>query len=199
LSQPVLYGSAFSPYVRLCRLVAAKSGVEIGFELADPFDPAFRHLNPLGKVPALLVEEGQTLLDTGLICRTLMNRGRDLLPSDPDERLADEAMIAVLTGVLDLGVAWVMESRRERDVSEHWQARRLEGIAAAFPLIDRAAERARGRPHSYLALALITTLQWLDFRLGDNALWRDQCPDARTFLGSLSADPNISSTAPQNA
>jgi glutathione S-transferase len=199
LSLGVLYGSAFSPYVRICRLVSLKSGALVDFRLADPFDPDFRAINPLGKVPALVPESGPLLLDTGLICRTLMAQGRDLLPKAPDERLEDEALIAVLTGVLDLGVAFVMESRRDADVSEQWQRRRLEGIERAYPLIEKAAERGGNDPDGYLAMMLVSVLQWLDFRLGENLSWRSACPQAEALADRLAADPDVRATAPGNA
>ncbi|MCQ8185766.1 glutathione S-transferase family protein [Parvularcula maris] len=196
-----LYGSAFSPYVRLCRLVAAKAGAEVGFRLADPFDPEYRAVNPLGKVPALkMAGDGPLLLDTGLICRTLIGEGRDLLPSARAERLQHEADIAVLTGVLDLGVALLMEKRREADISAKWQQRRIDGIERAYPLIEAAAPRAASSaPDGYLALMMVSALQWLDFRLSEELDWRAACPGAAKLVDSLAEDPDVSATDPSRA
>jgi glutathione S-transferase len=200
LSLGDLYGSPFSPYVRLCRLIAAKAGVEIGFRVADPFDPGFRAVNPLGKVPALkMTREGPLLLETGLICRTLMSRGRNLLPAEPSKRLLHEADIAVLTGVLDLGVAYLMEKRREADISPSWQKRRLEGIEAAYPMVEDAARRAGGGEPGYLTLMLVAALQWLDFRLGEELDWRASCPAAAELMDGLGRDEDIAATDPARA
>ena len=194
-----LYGSLTSPYARLCRIVREVAGVDarVAFEEADPFDPAYREKNPFGKVPSLIFADGLTCLETTMICRALMSMGTSLLPDDPKASFQEEADVAMVMGLLDLGVAFMIESRRpEDDQSTLWQERRLEGLHSATPLIDATADRAIAQPDGYAAAALKCGLDWLDFRLSDHFDWRQSCPQAASFSEQQQERPVIISTAP---
>lgn len=199
----VLYGSQTSPYVRLARLVMVRAGAgsHVRFELADPFNAPHRKTNPLGRVPALVLEGGPALLETTLIVRALMEiGGTDLLPKDKSARLEAEADIALATGILDLGVAYVMESRRDGDdQSASWQQRRLDGIAASLPLLNDAARRASTDPGGAAALAIVVTADWLSFRLADVIDWQSVCPDVAALARIVLAEEDAAATDPRLA
>lgn len=201
MTKVVLYGSLTSPYARLCRLVLMRSGAQgdARFEKADPFDPSFRAVNPLGKVPALLMDDGTTCLETTLICRVLMSLGdRSLLPEGEAATRREEADVALMTGLLDLGVAHRLESlRSSKAQSAKWQARRIEGMMAAFPLIENAAERCGERPDGYAAAAFLAALDWLDFRMADFLDWRSACPKAAETLDAFKSGEDAASTDPR--
>ncbi|MEO1657431.1 MAG: glutathione S-transferase N-terminal domain-containing protein [Pseudomonadota bacterium] len=201
--QGTLYGSLTSPYVRLCRIVRRRAEVheQFRFEVVGPFDDGIRKLNPLGKVPALIMTDGTQLLETTLIVRTLNAFGaRDLFPAGAHERLAVEADIALAMGVLDLGVAYFLESRRsEGEVSAHWQGRRAEGLTAALPALNTAATRASKEPESINAVALAVMTDWLCFRLSDLMDWRSKAPALLKLTDTLLEDEDIAATDPRLA
>ena len=200
MSRGTLFGSLPSPYARLCRLVRLKCGLvqHIAFQEADPFARDFREKNPLGKVPVLILNQGPPLTETTLICRTLMAMGGPLRSDDPDAARREEADVAMLMGLLDLGVAHRFEFLRpESEQSAKWQQRRLDGMHAALPLVDDAAVRASQQPESYGALAIVSALDWLEFRMADFIDWRGACPRAADLVDQLKDDKVIASTGPR--
>ena len=60
-----LIGSLTSPYVRKVRIVLAEKKIEYEFELDSPWTPDSKvpALNPLGKVPVLILDEPSSALD----------------------------------------------------------------------------------------------------------------------------------------
>ncbi|MEM0929818.1 MAG: glutathione S-transferase N-terminal domain-containing protein [Pseudomonadota bacterium] len=201
--QGTLYGSLTSPYVRFCRIVRRRAAVDgvFRFEVVGPFDDGIRKLNPLGKVPALIMDDGTALLETTLIVRTLNAYGpKDLFPADPRACLAVEADIALAMGVLDLGVAYFLESRRsDGEVSAHWQERRSVGLSAALPALNTAAERALKAPESLSAVALAVTADWLGFRLSDVIDWRGKASALFKLADALLEEDDIAATDPRLA
>src|SRR5712691_3992726 len=70
-----LFGSLASPYTRKVRIVLAEKKIEYDFEIDNPWkaDAKAAKLNPLGKVPALLLDDGRTLFDSRVIVGFLDN------------------------------------------------------------------------------------------------------------------------------
>jgi glutathione S-transferase len=166
-----LYGSLTSPYVRLCRVAAERCGLgnELDLVRTDPFaDEAFRQVNPLGKVPALVARDGTVLADSGVIVRYLDGLragGPSLFEAEGVPRHAVDAAAALCTGVLDLGVAYLLEGRRpEAERSASWQERRMSGIGVGVLELARLAEEMPEEAGLF-DLALAVTADWLAFRL----------------------------------
>ncbi|NNU15900.1 glutathione S-transferase [Parvularcula sp. ZS-1/3] len=202
MTKATLYGSLTSPYVRLCRLVRERCGAEadVAFETANPFDDHYRSVNPLARVPALIMADGLGLYETPLICRTLMDiGGKDLRSVDPAQRLREEAMVGVLMGFLELGVAYFLETRRpEAERSSDWQERRMAGLVAALEEIG--TRLATPLPEQgYGALALVSTLDWAEFRLASFLDWKAIAPRAAALCDQLNKVPDIAATHPSNA
>ena len=70
-----LYHSPASPYARKVRVCAIECGLEAQLELvlATPHDADdhLHQINPLGRVPALVTDEGWVLVDSPVICEYL--------------------------------------------------------------------------------------------------------------------------------
>lgn len=169
--------------------------------MQSPFEEEIRHVNPLARVPALTIEGGPTLVETMLICRTLMaHAGVDLLPQDQAERIQAEADVALLHGALELGIAFFLESNRDpAEQSAHWQSRRKTGIMAAMPEIARIAARAEANPEGFVALDLACVLDWFSFRLGDHIDWRAAAPEAARVVDGLLHKKELADTDPRAA
>ena len=181
-----LYGSLTSPYVRLCRVAADALGADLDLVVADPFAEGTRALNPLGRVPALRADDGTLIADSGAVVRHLdETHGPALFLREGLPRHQADAGMMLALGVLDLGVAFLLEERRpEPERSAHWQARRRAGIDAALPALGTWSERASGEPGA-VALSLACALDWLSFRLPD-VNWRGHAPLARLADRQLS-------------
>jgi glutathione S-transferase len=68
---PRLFYSVGSPYARICRMALREGGLaaraqEVATTLRDPSAPVLSH-SPVGRVPALVLEDGITLTETTLV------------------------------------------------------------------------------------------------------------------------------------
>lgn len=103
MARPVLYGAAYSVYVRIVRLALAEKRVDHDRVEVDIFAPGgppgwYARLHPFGRIPAF--EHGALrLFETQAICR-YVDEGFDgpaLQPPLP----ADRAVMAEIVGLLD--------------------------------------------------------------------------------------------------
>jgi glutathione S-transferase len=121
----VLHGSAGSPYVARVRMQAAAKNIDIELRAANPADPEFRRMNPLGKMP-VIEHEGFVLPESQVICEYL----EDLFPT-PSLRgtnAQDRARVRLVARTVDLYCANIFSILRA-------------GADPTFK-IDETAERA---------------------------------------------------------
>jgi len=145
-----LIGQYDSPFVR--RVAVSLTHLEVAFT-RQPLSvftdaEALRRYSPLGRVPALLIEEGECLLDSGAILDYLDERvgaGRALLPADGPARRDALKTVALATGVCDKAVANLYEGRREASkIDQGWMARTRGQLEGALAELER---RTAAKPH----------------------------------------------------
>ena len=99
-----LYGSPLSPYARKVRIVLAEKKIECETEWVDVMAPdtPINQRNPLGKVPALMLDDETALFDSRVIVEFLDNVSpfSRLIPEDNRERIAVRRWEALTDGVL---------------------------------------------------------------------------------------------------
>jgi glutathione S-transferase len=121
----VLHGSAGSPYVTRVVMQAAAKNLDLELRPANPADPAFRRMNPVGKMP-VLEHDGFVLPESYVICEYL----EDVFPTPSlrGESAQDRARVRLIARVVDLYCAGIFPILR----------------AAADPTftIDETSERA---------------------------------------------------------
>src|SRR5262249_61425596 len=109
--------SPASPFVRKVRIAASVLGLEreITTETADTTNPddSVRRQNPLGKIPALVLEEGTVLYDSRVILDYLDHRagGGRIVPKDADARFAALRLQALADGIMDASILVIYEGR----------------------------------------------------------------------------------------
>jgi len=109
--------SPASPFGRKVRIAAAELGLEgrIAIERADTGDPAdsLRRQNPLGKIPVLLLEDGQAIFDSRVIVEYLdgLAGGGRLIPAELAPRICALTLQSLADGVADAAILQVYESR----------------------------------------------------------------------------------------
>lgn len=143
-----LYYSDASPFARKCRVVAIERGLDDQIELltAMPLDNPDDLLtcNPLGRVPALILDDGMALTDSALICTWLdeQGAGTEMTPASWEGR-RDEALA---TGVMEAAVAMAFEGRRpEAEQSAVWRERRIAAITRTLAFLEEDMAAGRGR------------------------------------------------------
>lgn len=197
-----LYYSTTSPYVRKVRVVAREKGLADSIEeiLSNPHErpPELQRVNPLGKVPALLLDDGTALYDSPVICEYLdsLNDTVQLIPSD-ESRWAVLKAQALADGVFDVAVSAVLETRRpanEQSPSaiEHWQNQMraaVKEMAVQLPALP--GELSLGH------LSFAVALAYLHFRHPDLEWPSFADPALVSWFDDFKQRPSIQQTAPE--
>jgi glutathione S-transferase len=199
-----LIGSLASPYTRKVRIVLAEKKIDYDFEIDNPWkaDAKAAKLNPLGKVPALLLDDGRTLFDSRVIVGFLDNASpiARLVPAENRERVEVRRWEALADGVLDAGVLARLENQREAKLrSEAWIERQLGKVGAGLAAMDAELGDKPwcvGIGYTLADIALGVCLGWLDFRYPKMAWKKDHANLARAFA-RLSERQSFADTVPQ--
>ncbi|GJJ02689.1 glutathione S-transferase [Duganella rhizosphaerae] len=200
-----LIGSLASPYVRKVRVVLAEKKLDYQFELENVWAPdtTIDKLNPLGKVPSLVMEDGNVMIDSRVmveyldtltpVCKLLPPNGRDRADVKCWEALAD--------GMLDAAIIVRLErTQRPPELqSEDWMARQMRkvqlGLASLSEKLGESAYCA-GIHYSLADVAVGCTLGWLSFRFPEIS-WRDDYPNLARLYDKLSERQSFKDTVPQ--
>lgn len=129
-----------SPYARKVRIVAAEKHIEMVLEevvLASPDCPV-KQYNPLGKVPVLILDDGDSLYDSRVIVEYLDNRTplAHLLPHDHNARVWVRRWEALADGACDAAVAVIMEQRKEVQDTAHIK-KQMDKVTRGLQVLDK--------------------------------------------------------------
>jgi len=199
-----LIGSLASPYTRKVRIVLAEKKIDYDFEVDNPWkaDAQAAKLNPLGKVPVLLLDDGRTLFDSRVIVGFLDNASpiARLVPAENRERVEARRWEALADGVLDAGVLARIENQREAKLrNAPWIERQMGKVRAGLTAMDsELGDKAWcvGNGYTLADIALGVCLGWLDFRYPKMDWKKDQANLARAFA-KLSERQSFSDTLPK--
>jgi glutathione S-transferase len=153
--------------------------------------------NPLGKVPALILDDGTCLYDSRVICEYLDMRseGAHLFP-EGGERWDALTRQALGDGILDAALIARYE-RVLRPEPLRWDAWDAGQIAKIRAGLDRIETLVPTMPELDIGtLAIACALGYLDFRYPDLA-WREGRPAAAAWYARFEARPSMVATAPK--
>ena len=168
-------------------------------EAIDPWsDPAgYRDDNPLGKVPALVRDDGPPLFQSNIVCEYLNAVAKaDLFPTDHPERWVSLRQTALSDGILDASVTSRMElTFHEPEQLSHKLVERQElSVGLAIDALEREADQLSG-PVTMGQIAVACALGYRDFRFAD-VDWRGSHPKLATWFAEFSKRPSMTSTLP---
>ena len=202
-----LLSSAASPYTRKVRIVLAEKKIDCDFEVVDVIPPEnpVNALNPLGKVPTLVLDDGTTLFDSRVIVEFLDGASplARLIPDDNRERVAVRRWEALADGSLDAGLLIRYESLRpKKEQSKAWTEKQVGKLTRGVAMI--AAELGektwcQGDRYSLADIAVGCCLGWLEFRKPGGVEWRSQYPNLERHYAKLMDRPAFADTAPPKA
>jgi glutathione S-transferase len=147
----ILIGMFDSPFVR--RVAVSLNLLGLAFEhrnwsVGKDFE-LIRQFNPLGRVPTLVLPDGETLIDSSAILDFIDETvGSDfrLLPRSEKERRDALQIVAIATGAAEKGVEQVHETafRPEGRRHEPWIERCRAQMHGALAELDRRAQTRSG-------------------------------------------------------
>lgn len=148
----ILIGMFDSPYVR--RVAIAMTLLELPFEhrnwsVGKDFD-RIREYNPIGRVPALVLDSGETLAESALILDYLddtVGSARALLPASGDARRQALRLIGLATGAVDKGIHIVIERVFRPEEKRHaaWTDRCLTQAQGALAELEKHCSERPGQ------------------------------------------------------
>jgi glutathione S-transferase len=183
--------SPASPFGRKVKLSASLLGLTDRIEIveADTTNPAdsLRQQNPLGKIPTLILENGETLYDSRVIVEYLdyLAGGGRVIPTGWDRFVALRQQ-ALADGIMDAALLQVYEGRfRPADRHEpKWVEHQIGKVQRG---LDHAeAHLSTPEPNLHIGhIALACALGYLDLRMGGG--WRESHPGLVGWLGDFEA------------
>jgi glutathione S-transferase len=200
----LLRASPLSPFVRKVRMAIIHLGLSNRIEIvkADPMNPddVLRRDNPLGKIPALVTDEGKVVFDSRVILEYVdhLAGGGIIIPDGWPARCDVLVTQALCDGIMDAGILIVYEARHRPEAIHHppWLdyqrgkvARGLAALAAAPP--DPAHFNVG-------TIAAACMLGYIDFRRQVD--WRKEFPALVQWLEAFRArHKEFDATTPPSA
>lgn len=193
-----LHWSPKSPYVRKVMIAAHELGLADRIELVRSVavmtrpNAALMADNPLSKIPALVLDSGEPIIDSLTICEMLdhLAGGGRLFPPPGPARWTALSRHALCNGLLDLLILWRNEREKpaERQLAEWLDAFALKTDATLARLEMLAPEFAQG-PFGIAQIGLGCVLGYLDFRFA-HLDWRRDHPGLAAWFAEFAARPS---------
>ena len=198
-----LYVTPGSPYARMARIVVLEKGLERRVEIiaaqTRTTDSPYYGINPSGRVPYLVRDDGVGLEESSLICAYLDHLdGRPAFEVRPDDWEA-RRLEAMARSMVDGLAVWSREltrppNERSATVLEHEAARARRMADLWEAQIDHPLMRGA------LNMAQITLACGLGMEARNPHLhWRPRHPKLCDWFAEISERPSFAATAPPRA
>jgi glutathione S-transferase len=196
--------SLTSPYARKVRIVAAEKRIAIDLEqvvLADPDCPVPQY-NPLGKIPVLVMDDGDSLYDSSVIVDYLDQRTpvAHLIPQDTKQKFQVKRWESLADGVCDAAVAVMLEQRRPANLQDpNWVAKQWAKVERGLKMLNDDLGENRfcvADTFSLADIAVICLLGYLDLRFGNKVKLSKNYPNLVRLNESLATRPSVIETVP---
>jgi glutathione S-transferase len=198
-----LYTSLTSPYGRKARVMLAEKRIDFELVQTDVWDPNSDLLkfNPLGKVPCLVLDDGNALYDSPVILDYLdsVTPVGHLIPETTRPRIQVKRWEALADGVLDAAIAIVLEKKRAPQLqSTDWIARQSGKIERGLKAMSQdLGENAWCTGHSFNLADIVVgcALMYLEFRFTE-VNWRKDYPNLGQLTDKLAKRNSFKNTSP---
>jgi glutathione S-transferase len=188
----ILRSSPASPFGRKVRIAAGVLGLadKIDVRETDLNNPAdsIRVQNPVGKIPALILDDGEALYDSRVILDYLdhLAGGGRIIPREPKARFPALRMQALGDGILDASLLLVYEGRyRPAEMKvQPWVDRQADKIVRGLAALEAAPPALTSLP-DVGQITLACVLGYRDLRFGGT--WRADHPKLVAWLDKFAS------------
>ncbi len=198
-----LYHSPTTPFGRKVMVQILETGLKDRVEVIEatgtPLAPGSLPIgvNPLGKIPALVRDNGRVIYDSRVICRYLDTlTGAGLYGSD--EALWDVLTLeATADGILDAALLMTYEARLRPEPLRFpdWVEGQWAKIARALDMVERDWTGFLSGPMTMAHVAMGCALPYIDFR-HDARNWREGRPRLAEWQAGFAQRPSMQATKP---
>lgn len=195
-----LYSNPASPFARKCHVIAHELNLKLEIIIVNARDnEALRKINPLKKIPILILDDGSALFDSRVICEYLNDiGGGKFFPGmnlfrQVSGRWKALGLQALADGVMVAAVACRYESIQPPEKQNaDFIARYRATIAAGLDALERVTFASAP---TIAEVATGCALGYLDFRYPD-IQWRDTHPRLAGWFATFSEYPSMKATVP---
>ena len=201
-----LHWSPRSPFVRKVMVALHETGLADRVERVrtvvamDAPNGELMRDNPLSKLPTLVLDDGQPLFDSRVICEYLdgLQAGAKLFPADPAARFQALRWQALGDGLLDLLILWRYERARAPEARSTPNLVAFTAKAAVtLARLETEAAALMAAPFGIGQITIAVALGYLDFRFADFP-WRKGRPALAEWFDGVAARPSMAMTVPED-
>ena len=198
-----LLAALISPYTRKVRVVLAEKKIECDMQIVDvaPSDNPVNPHNPLGKIPTLILDDGNALYDSRVIVEFLdsVSPISRLIPEATRDRVAVRRWEALADGVLDAGLLVRYESLRDKkEQSKGWSDKQLARMKRGMDQVAKEiGTYCHADRYSLADIAVGCCIGWLAFRKPGEVDWEAEYPGVARHYQKLMERAAFADTVPQ--
>ncbi|WP_176920054.1 glutathione S-transferase [Superficieibacter sp. BNK-5] len=166
-----LIGSYTSPFVRKISVILLEKGITFEFINELPYNQTngVAQYNPLGKVPALVTDDGEYWYDSPIIARyiELLDIAPALIPKEPKAALRICQLEALADGIMDAALVSVREQTRPvAQQSPEELLRQREKISRALDALEAylVDGTLKSDEVNLATIAIACAIDYLNFR-----------------------------------
>ncbi|AZC40440.1 MULTISPECIES: glutathione S-transferase N-terminal domain-containing protein [Pseudomonas] len=200
-----LFHNPASPYVRKVMVLLHETGqldrVALQASQLTPVNPdaALNQDNPLGKIPALRLADGNVLYDSRVILDYLDQQhvGNPLIPREGSARWRRLTLAALADGIMDASVLirYELALRAPEKHWEQWLDGQRDKIRRALAVLEADAIAELASHFDVASISVACALGYLDFRHPD-LQWRDAQPRLAAWYAEVIQRPSMLTTQP---
>ena len=198
----LLRHSHTSPFVRKVTALLHETGLtgRVQIETIDGWSEpdALTMDNPLSMVPTLVLDDGNTLFDSPVICEYLdsLHTGQPMIPETGDTRWRVLREQALADGILDCAVLIFLETRKRPEALrwDWWIELKQRTIIRSLDHLEKGAKELTGRV-DLGTVSIAVALGYLDLRAAVGE-WRDGRPGLTEWQHQFAQRPSMKATEP---
>jgi glutathione S-transferase len=207
-----LFITPASSFVRKCRVTIKELGIEDRFEMIQtrwphtwgthtvPFREDFIDASPVGRIPALLTDDGIRLTDSSVICDYLNAEfgSYRLCPGSGKVRWQIQSVISIANAVLEAQAFRRAETLRKKsdkpqEYSADFEHKMIDRQDRCYAVLDGLADGFGSDPDlGQIAVGAACGIS--DFRFHD--IWRPSYPRLARWYESFRQRPSMRETEP---
>ncbi len=188
-----------SPYARKVQIMALEKGLNLTLIEEDLFNksPLLLAANPLGKIPALILDNQETLFDSPVICEYLDSLNTEPILIPAAQRLFILRWQALADGLMDNIVALYLEKlRHPLNFNSKFIANQELHCALALHYCEQHISELSD--FSLASISLVCALDYINFRAA-HLNPHGQYPQLQAWLQAESKRASFYSTLPTEA
>lgn len=198
-----LFVSTTSPFARKVLMLVREKGAldRVDLKVVDPWKtpPELVNLNPLSKVPTLVLDNHRVIIESDVICEYLDQHlpGPRLIPESGDAYWHTRVLEALAGGVLEASVDIHLQRQRcpEERRCKEWIDYQRRAIGRTLDTLEDQMDRLAG-DFDYAAICVVAALGHLEFR-DTYPEWREVWPRLADWFDSLQSRPSVEATQPR--